>query len=43
MFVLELWRNGGWHIVGQYASRKQANLIAADYRSRGERVRVVKE
>lgn len=40
MFCVEKWIDGGWHIVGQYNTRKQANAIASDYRSRGEKVRV---
>ncbi len=43
MFYLEVYRDGGWHLVGQYRDRKQANLIAADYRSRGEKVRITVE
>lgn len=37
---VEVNRDGDWQLVGQYNTRKQANLIAADYRSRGETARV---
>lgn len=42
-YYLEAWRNGAWTLVGQYPTRRQADLIAADYRRRGERVRVTTE
>lgn len=41
MYYLEVLRNGRWNLVGQYASREQAEIIAADYRSRGETTRIV--
>lgn len=41
MCYLEVYRNGEWNLVGQYSTRKQAELIAADYRSRGEKTRIV--
>ena len=42
MFCVEVYRDG-WMVVGQYPTRRAADAIAADYRSRGERVRVVKD
>ena len=42
-YILQVYRDGGWHIVGQYASRRQAQLIADDYRAHGERTRIVTE
>ena len=43
MYVLEVWREGEWHIVGQYTYESQARAVAQDYSSRGERTRIVKE
>lgn len=43
MYYVEVLRQDGWTIVGQYHTRKQANLIARDYRSRGEKARVTHE
>jgi hypothetical protein len=43
VYYVEVKRDGAWTLVGQYATRRQADLIAADYRSRGETVRVVRE
>lgn len=42
-FYLEAFRDGGWTLVGQYPNRQTAEDIARDYRSRGERVRIVTE
>ena len=39
MYYVEVYRDG-WTIVGQYGTRAEADRIAADYRSRGERARV---
>lgn len=43
--MYELWarRSGEWNFVGAYHTRRQADLIAADYRSRGEIVKIVHE
>lgn len=43
MYLLQVNFGDGWTIVGQYPDRESAERIAADYRSRGERVRVVKD
>jgi hypothetical protein len=43
MYCLEVFRGGEWHLVGQYPSRAAADRIAADYRRRGEKARVVSE
>ena len=40
IYVVEVYRDGEWHIVGQYEVKRQADAIAADYRSRGERARI---
>jgi hypothetical protein len=40
---LEAFRDDGWHIVGQYPSHAEARRIAADYKRRGERTRIVSE
>ncbi len=40
--VVEVHRGDGWTIVGQYPSRRQAEMIAEDYRSRGETVRAIR-
>jgi transposase-like protein len=36
--MYELWvkRAGEWHIIGQYSTRKQAEIIRDDYVNRGE-------
>jgi len=43
MYCVEVNRGDGWTVVGQYPTRRAADLIAADYRNRGERVRVVRD
>lgn len=43
MYYLEIDRGEGWWLVGQYATRREAETIARDYRSRGVRARVVRE
>lgn len=43
MYYLEAYFDGGWHLIGQYADRKQAETIAADERRRGRRVRITTE
>lgn len=43
MYCVEVYRDYGWHIVGQYATRTEADRIARDYRTRGETARVVDE
>ncbi len=43
MYYLHVWRNGEWQLIGQYPDRKAASRIAADYRRRGERVKVTSE
>ena len=40
MYYLEVYRDETWCLVGQYTTRKQAEIIARDYRSRGELARV---
>jgi hypothetical protein len=42
-YVVEVLRDGDWHIVGQYTAKYHADEIADDYRSRGETVRVTYE
>jgi hypothetical protein len=41
-YILWVHRDGEWHLVGQYPTRQQANLIAADYRNRGEKIKITK-
>lgn len=43
MYYVEVWRDDEWHLVGQYHTRQQANSIARDYRSRGEKARVTSD
>ena len=42
-YVVEVYREKVWHIVGQYSAKYQAQRIADDYRSRGEKVRITYE
>jgi glycerol-3-phosphate cytidylyltransferase-like family protein len=42
-YVVEVFRGGEWHIVGQYTARYNADAIARDYEARGEKTRVTYE
>jgi len=43
VFVLEVRRDGEWHIIGQYSAHYQAQRIADDYAARGEQTRITYE
>lgn len=40
MYILWRYREKQWELVGQYATREEANRIKRDYQARGEKVKI---